>query len=354
VVSTWDARASSVVLQYRRGFADGGGFNVVGYHANFSATSGQLSSQFGLYYMSFADGSDAPTAHGMAGSATAVFNLPVARRLDNGLPLTAIDFYVGSAPTALVSGERNHLTIPLVLGFGVPITPVKLISIVPWFEFSPSFNLDTIIHPYEFTPGSIEDYVVAGRISFDSSDVERIVSESVELETSAAIGARGGLDFALHVSDYFDFGLNATLSSVGSAFSGTRVVYLGAGFIWRWDEIVPAVLPAEKRLLHEACDDVEARFRSCPNSRTWKSPEELQGSSSPSSVAEPAPASEQLTAPPTPPPATAPAPSQTPAQDAPPSTTAPAPASPAPTLESSGSGTTPVTPSIPPPTGNTP
>ena len=36
--------------------------------------------------------------------------------------------------------------------------------------------------------------------------------------------------------------------------------YLGGGFIWRWDDIVPAVLPAEKRLLHESCDDVEARF----------------------------------------------------------------------------------------------
>lgn len=286
VVPTWDARASSVALQYRRGFVDGGSVDVVSYHANFSATSGKQSSQFGLYYVSLAE-PGLPTVYGLAGSATALFNLPVAQRFDNGLPLAAIDFYVGSAPTALVSGERNYLTIPLVLGFGVPITPHKVISITPWFEISPSINLDTVIHSYDFSNEDPTKYINprTGEIQLTSDDVERVLSESVDLEMTGAIGARGGVDLALHASDAFDFDLSATMSSLGTAFAGRRVIYLGGGFTWRWDEIVPAVLPAEKRLLHESCDDVETRFKSCPNSRRWKSPEELQQSYGPTTIA---------------------------------------------------------------------
>jgi len=297
VVSTWDARASSVVLGYRHGSFDGGALNVVSYHANFSATSGKLSSQFGLYYVNMSNDGDPPTAHGMAGSATAVFNLPVARRFDNGLPLAAIDFYVGSAPTALISGERNYLTLPLALGFGVPVTPVKALSLTPWFEFSPSVNLDTVIHPYDFNNENPADYIdpLTGDIRLTSADVERVISGSVELDTSVAVGARGGLDASLHASDYVDFNVSAGLSSIGTAFSGTRVLYLGGGFTWRWDDIVPAVLPADKRLLHESCDDVEQRFRSCENSRKWRSPEDIER------LYGPQPASGQAAPPPAPP-----------------------------------------------------
>ena len=53
VVSSWDARASSVALEYRHGFMKDGGFNDVAYSANFSSTSGKLSAQFGLHYVNF-------------------------------------------------------------------------------------------------------------------------------------------------------------------------------------------------------------------------------------------------------------------------------------------------------------
>jgi hypothetical protein len=289
VVNTWDARASSVVLEYRRGLLDGGGMNVVSYHANFSSTGGRLSSQFGLYYLNFSEAA-APTAHGLAGSATAVFSLPVAPRFENGLPRAAIGFYVGSAPTALISGERNYVSVPFVFGFGVPLSPAKAITITPWFEFSPSVNLDTVIHSYDFSNEDPLKYIdpVTHEIRLTSSDVERVLKESVDLEFGFAVGARGGVDLALHASDYFDFSVNASVSSVGTAFSGTRVVYLGGGFVWRWDDIVPAVLPAEKRLLTESCDNVEARFRSCPNSRKWRSPEDVQQQFGPTELKPPA------------------------------------------------------------------
>ncbi len=272
VVSTWDARASSVVLGYRHGSLEAGGFNQVGYHANFSSTGGLLSSQFGLFYQNYHD-KETSTAHGMAASATAVFNVPVARRFENGLPLAAIDLYLGAAPTALISGERNFITVPLVLGFGVPISPAKVISIVPWFELSPGVNLDTVIKPYEFTEEDVLKYYDPATMTirdFTADDEAEVVSKSVTLETKVAVGARAGIDLSLHASDYFDFNANIALSSVGSAFSGPRVLYFGGGVTWRWDDIVPAVLPADKRLLNESCDDVEARFQTCPNSSKWR------------------------------------------------------------------------------------
>ncbi len=266
VVSSWDARASSVSLEYRHGFLKDGGFNDVAYNASFSSTNGKLSAQFGLHYVSFKGNADNPTAHGLAGTATALFVLPLTRRFNNGLPITALAFHVGAAPTALVSGSLNYTTIPLVLGVGVPLTPVKVVTFTPWFELSPSVNLDTEITPYQIQPGDLPPFDPNNpNITLDEEDVEKIVSQSVKLKTNVKAGARGGLDVALHVSDAVDFAANIAISSAGPAFSGPTVTYLGGGIVWRWDDIVPSVLPADRRLLFENCNAIETRFRSCPS-----------------------------------------------------------------------------------------
>ncbi len=338
VVSTWDTRASNVLLQYRHGFLDGGGLNLVGYNANFSATSGKLSAQFGIHYLNHDERGDAPVQHGLSATAAAVFAFPLSQRFDNGLPRAALGFYVGSAPTALVSGERNYLSIPLVFGLGVPLSPTKAITITPWGELSPGVNLDTTIRPFRFEDQDPSSFVdpTTGEITLDESDIERVLADSVELEMSAGVGARAGLDFALHLSDAVDIGLNATLSSVGTAFAGARVIYVGGGLIFRWDDIVPAVLPAERRLLVESCDAIEQRFRQCPNRRLWKSPEEISAEPPVSSNPPPgpltlpaAPASAAPVPPPANgplPPATEPLPPSTGDMLAPPAERAPAPA----------------------------
>jgi hypothetical protein len=308
VVSTWDTRASSVVLGYRHGFVKGGGFNDVFYNANFSSTSGVVSAQFGLHYEGYSPARSDPTAQGMAATATAVFSLPLMRRFENGLPLVALDFYVGAAPTALISGSLNYISIPAVLGVGVSATPVRMLTLTPWFELSPGVNLDTDVKPYHLSPADAAGIInpMTGEVNLSEAEVEKIVSESVELKASVSAGARGGLDAALHVSDAVDFAANLGISSVGTAFSGPTVVYVGGGFVWRWDDVVPAVLPPDKRLLHEKCDDVEARFRTCPNSERWKPPSEPASST----------------------PATTPPPAPTPTAPAPPAAATPAPASP--------------------------
>ncbi len=334
VVTTWDARASSVLLTYRHGFMAGGGFNDVGYNANFSSTSGRLSAQFGLHYQSFTPSREDPTAHGLSGTATAVIALPITSRLDNGLPTLALGLYFGAAPTALISGPLNYISIPAVLGVGLPVTPAKAITFTPWFELSPGVNLDTEIHPFEFGPNDAMGIVdpMTGEVKLDQADVQRVVSDSVELKASVSAGARAGLDIALHLSDYVDFNANLAIGSVGTAFAGPTVTYVGGGIIWRWDDIVPAVLPADRRLLRENCDDIEERFQSCPNSRRWTPPP-----AAPLPVANPVsgPITSIPTAPPPAPvappqgafpaPATPSSPAPTPAPTPPPSTTAPPP-----------------------------
>jgi hypothetical protein len=315
VVSSWDARASNVSLEYRHGFLKGGGFNDVAYNADFSATSGTLSAQFGLHYVNFTAAEGDPTAHGLAATATALFHIPLTQRMDNGLPTAALAFALGSAPTTLVSGSLNYVTIPLILGVGVPLSPAKVITFTPWFELSPSVNLDTEIQPYKFNPADFAGTAGNGQVTISSDQVAQIVSDSVKFKTNVKAGARGGLDIALHLSDAVDFAGGVALSSAGPAFAGSTVTYLGGGIVWRWDDIVAAVLPADRRLLHEKCDDIEERFKSCPNSRNWKRPEEA-----------PAPGTQPLATPP----ARAPAPPASPPASAPPAAAPPATNAPAP------------------------
>jgi hypothetical protein len=334
VVSSWDARASNVSLEYRHGFMKGGGFNDVAYNADFSATSGMLSAQFGLHYVNFKAAEANPTAHGLAATATALFHIPLTARMDNGLPTAALAFAVGSAPTTLVSGSLNYITIPLILGVGVPLSPSKLVTFTPWFELSPSVNLDTEIKPYSFNPADFAGTGGNGQVTISSDQVTQIMTDSVKFKTNVKAGARGGLDIALHLSDAVDFAAGVALSSAGPAFAGSTVTYVGGGIVWRWDDIVPAVLPADRRLLHEKCDDIEERFKSCPNSRNWRRPEEV--APPPSTPPTPAPAALPPAAPaPAAPPPTAPAPAVPPPAPAPPATAPPPAAAPAPATPTS-------------------
>jgi hypothetical protein len=299
VVSTWDARASSVTLDYRHGFMDGGGFNDVAYTANFSATSGLVSAQFGLHYVNFAQ-RDLATAHGLAATATAVFHLPLTHRGDDGQPLLALDPFIGAAPTGLVSGSLNYVTIPLVLGLGMPITPVKFISLTPWFELSPAVNFDPEFKPYQLSAADAAKVIdpTTGRVKLTQAQVEDLLAKSTDLKTGVGAGFRGGLNLAIHLSPAVDLAGDFAVSSAGTAFSGPRVFYLGGGFVWRWDDIVPAVLPPNRRLLHEDCDAIEARFRMCPNAERWKAPPETNAPSTPSTpVAAPPAVSPSTTTP---------------------------------------------------------
>ena len=274
-ISTFDTRASSVVLAYRHGSSDAGPFNAFSYNANFSNTTGKLSAQFGIHYVNFASKLNDKTAHGAGASGVALFVFPVAGRWDDGVPKAALSFYVGAVPTLYVSGERNYVTLPLVLGFGVPLSPHKAITFTPWFEIAPSANLDTVFKPANITGGA--DAVVLnpdGTYGLKTGAIEEAVKKGVTVDLNASVPMRAGLEAGIHLGQSVDFNLYTSIGTLGGGFSGSSVFSLGAGLVFRWDDIVPAVLPEERRLEHEKCDVIEARFRSCPNSRQWLTPEQ--------------------------------------------------------------------------------
>lgn len=279
-ISTYDSRASSVVLAYRHTSSDAGPINTFSYNANFSNTTGILSAQFGIHYVNFAAKANDSTAHGVGASGVALFVLPVAARWDDGVPKAAVAFDIGSVPTVYVSGQRQYVTLPLVLGFGVPLSPAKAITLTPWFEASLSANLDTVFKTTDitvdpswvtYTPNPQTNTV---DVQLKEGAVEAAVKKGVSIDSGFYVPMRAGFEADIHVSQSVDFSLYSSIATLGGGFGGTSAFTLGAGLAYRWDSIVPAVLPVERRLEREDCVAVEARFRSCPASQQWLSPEQ--------------------------------------------------------------------------------
>ena len=112
-ISTYDTRASSVVLAYRHTASDAGPLNTFSYNANFSNSTGILSAQFGIHYVNFAAKANDSTAHGVGASGVALFVFPLAARWADVGPLT---LWTATFPTMLlhagVTVRRNRLARP--------------------------------------------------------------------------------------------------------------------------------------------------------------------------------------------------------------------------------------------------
>jgi hypothetical protein len=254
----------------------------------------------------------------------------------------ALAFHLGAVPTAFISGERNFLTVPFVLGFGIPLSPSRFITFTPWYELAISANVDTVIRPEGVTidttdPSQVQYDPKTMKTSIKASAVESALAKGVTVDVGVSVPMRVGLEAALHAGKSVDFNFYGMFSTLGGAFSGDSVKTVGVSLLVRWDDIVPAVLPKAEVDDHESCATTERHFRACPNSRFWLSPE--QRGQAPAST--PAPAGTTTPAPsvapvPVPRPAPAPAPAAAPAP------VAPAPAAPPAT-------TTPASSSFPPP-----
>ena len=296
-ISTYDTRASSVVLAYRHTSSDAGPLNSFSYNANFSNTTGILSAQFGIHYVNFDAKANDSTAHGVGASGVALFVLPVAARWDDGVPKAAIAFDIGSVPTVYVSGQRQYVTIPLVLGFGIPLSPHRALTLTPWFEASISANLDTV---FKSTDINVDPTWVKveqdptdptkSKVTLKDGAVAAAVKNGVSIDSGFYVPMRAGLEADVHISQAVDFNVYSSIATLGGAFGGTSAFTLGAGVTFRWDSIVPAVLPVERRLEREDCEAVEARFRSCPASNKWLSPEQRTQESKPAATPNATPA----------------------------------------------------------------
>jgi hypothetical protein len=310
-VSTYDTRASSIVLAYRHGFSNAGSFNTFSYNANFTSTTGRLSAQFGIHYVNFRQNDADTRAHGVGGSGVAVLEYPVAGRYEDGVPKVALALHLGGVPTAYISGERNFLTVPFVLGFGVPLSPHRMFTITPWYELAISANVETIVRPEGVTidSSSVVFDPATNTASLKPGAVETALQKGVTIDVGVSVPMRVGLEAALHLGKSADLNFYGMFSTLGGAFSGESVKTVGAALVIRWDDIVPAVLPKPVVETNESCEATERRFRACPNARHWLTPEQRGQQAAP----EPAPAPAPAIAPtPAPAPATPPAPAPTP------------------------------------------
>jgi hypothetical protein len=275
-VSTYDTRASSIVFAYRHGFSTAGSFNTFSYNANFTSTTGRLSAQFGIHYVNYKESGHDTRAHGIGGSGVAVLEYPVAGRWEDGVPKAAIALHLGGVPTAYISGERNFLTVPFVLGLGVPLSPHRVVTFTPWYELAIAANVDTIVRPEGVTidSSSVVFDPQTQTASLKPGAVETALRQGVTIDVGVTVPMRAGLQGTVHLGRSADLDLYGMLSTLGGAFSGASVKTVGAALVVRWDDIVPAVLPKKEAEPLESCESIERRFRACPSSRHWLTPEQ--------------------------------------------------------------------------------
>ncbi|MBN2192802.1 MAG: hypothetical protein JW751_08280 [Polyangiaceae bacterium] len=286
-VSVWDARASSVVLGGLTGLRQDGGSTDLGAFANFSSTRGTLSAQFGAHYVGMREGSR--RFYGVSGTGAAVFVWPLMGRHENGVPRVGLGWSLGVAPAALISGEVNYMTAPLLTALALPLSPTEAVTITPFAEAAPSLNLDSRFQPVTLDYADYGRFVDldTGDVRLDSTTAADLFAESASLEFGGGFSARGGVFFDLHLSDRVSFVFKAVVASVGDIGDADAVLHLGGALAWRWDRIVPAVLPASRRLAEEDCADVAERYRAC----TVQSPPEDDAARPPATPASPPPAS---------------------------------------------------------------
>jgi hypothetical protein len=253
-ISTWDARASSVVFGLGQAMTGAGAYRHISYSANFSSTSGVLSAQFGLHYMTLKSTDEGPTAQGVSAGGVALFSFPLSDIFENGVPRTSFAFYVGGVPTALISGELNFISIPLVLGVGLPYSPSPRFTFRPWLELSPGLNFDTSIQPVA-TDEAIQS-AMDGTLTRD--EVEALVEQGLDIQRETTLGKRAGLSVSAHLGERVDFDVNMVLGAGRGSALG-----LGAALVVRWDTMVSEL--GSERQVDEDCAALAARYhRQCP------------------------------------------------------------------------------------------
>jgi hypothetical protein len=228
-VSTWDPRASSVVAGLGRAVSGDGSFSFTSYNANFSSTNGVLSAQFGVHYVTLESTRGAALARGVSAGGVALISLPLASRYDNGVPKSSFAFYIGGVPTAMFSGQLNFISVPLVLGVGLPLSPSPYITIRPWVELSPGLNFDTRIDAIS-TSAAVQA-AMDGTLTRD--EVEDLVEEGLNIDRATTVGKRAGLSLAVHLGERVDIDGNLML---GAGRPGA--LSLGAALVFRWDAMV--------------------------------------------------------------------------------------------------------------------
>ncbi len=242
VVATWDTRASTLGVAAHTAVMPSATLSSWSYLTDFSNTQGKLSSQFGVHFLQLKVDSWQNGLYGGGANATTMFNQPLTRRYDNGLPIVAVAPSLSLAPNVLLNGERNHLSVPLNLGVGVSWAPKPWLVVTPNAEWSTSFDFDTHIDAYEYMSDDSTDDTV----ELSQQDIEEILEEAVTWEATVGGAWRAGLAITATLWR-FDLQIDGGVLNLGSDTSQTLGRSLGwwsgMNVLWQWDRVVPAVLP---------------------------------------------------------------------------------------------------------------
>lgn len=230
-VATFDTRASSLGFSWLEGMVDGGHLRYGTYWTSFSSTTGRLSSQFGLHYLGF--GNRTSSGHGLAGSVTAQYQIPLAGRQANGLPWVALAPYGGVSPSGLVTTDFANVSLPMHVGLGVPVSPLPWLTVTPWGEISWGGSLDLAVNRAKLK--ELENAEEPPK-DLDPADFVRYQLQDVTT-------GRFGLQVGLHLGQRVDVQLQASAHWLRDDAPGQLVPVYGATFLWHWDDVVPAVLP---------------------------------------------------------------------------------------------------------------
>jgi len=264
--STWDTTRSTIMFSFHGGLFDGGHLHIASYNSNFTSTTGKLSAQFGLHYLNYAQGGDPDVIHGLGATAMAVYGIPVADRYDNGLPKAAFTFFLGGAPSALISNANNMFTFAIPLGIALPWSPSRYVTIGPWIEVDPSFNVDTHTESYDADDVDMDEWEdpATGDLHLSEEEVANILKGAVKTDLYFAAKLRGGLSLVFHLGDRVDLHFNGAVSHIGKEFNGPVSFFFGGGIAIAWDDPPAAVLPSKERLKSEQCKEIYDRFTECP------------------------------------------------------------------------------------------
>ena len=231
-VGTWDTRASSISASYLEGFFGGGHLRFASYFTNFSSTTGRLSSQFGLHYVGYGEG--AATAHGMAGTITALYEIPSMPRRPSGIAPVAVAPYVGISPSGLISNDFVSFSLPAHFGIGVPVSPVDWLTITPWAEATIGLDVDLDVNRQAINDVS-NGKTKAGDAKF---------SDLIGLNNGLHLASRFGVNATFHLDNHFDIQLLGLMNWLSRPTDTSGFVFMSGGsLVWHWDDIVPAVLP---------------------------------------------------------------------------------------------------------------
>ena len=234
-VSSFDTRASSVVLSLHQAFAPDAQAVFASYNANFTNTSGRLSAQFGIHYMHQEETDENPL-NGIAGSGIALYAHPIGARNELGMPTTAFAIYAGGAPYVIVGRADGGISVPVIAGMAFPLTPSPTVSLVPFGEGF--FAADLTAGPSAVTLTFDEPVT---ETELDEAEVQNLIDDSIEYNFDTSYGWRAGLHIRLRVNDDTDLNLRAGAGSMGVASGEEIALMAGAMVVFRWDRVVPSI-----------------------------------------------------------------------------------------------------------------